>query len=162
MWYNALLMGVVNVSYMVDIRNLSEMQEFAEKVANLVFPGFVLCLEGDLGAGKTTFTQFFAKALGVKSSVNSPTFTIMKTYDEGSYHLTHIDAYRLEGVGLDLELEEQMDNDGVTVIEWYQYIVESLPEFFLSIHIQFVDEHRRRLEIKGSGKYESIAKAIGY
>ena len=76
---------------------LEETQALALKLAELVAPQYTITLEGDLGAGKTTFTQSFAKGLGIKRNVNSPTFTIMKQY-EGRIPLNHLDVYRLEDV----------------------------------------------------------------
>ena len=148
--------------YEVKINNLNEMDNFAQEIAKHLFPGFVLCLAGDLGAGKTTFTQFLGKAMGINDSINSPTFTIMKNYDNNPLSLTHIDAYRLEGVFRDMELEEYIFGNRVCVIEWYAYIQDSLPEDFLAIHIAFINESERKLSIEGSGKYEQIAKDISH
>ncbi|MFH5882535.1 MAG: tRNA (adenosine(37)-N6)-threonylcarbamoyltransferase complex ATPase subunit type 1 TsaE [Candidatus Izemoplasmataceae bacterium] len=148
--------------YTVEIKNINEMEIFAQEVAKHLFPGFVLCLAGDLGAGKTTFTQFLGKHMGINDSINSPTFTIMKNYEHKPYSLTHIDAYRLEGVKRDMEVEEYIYSNGVSVIEWYTYIEESLPDEYLSIHIAFISEHERHLTIEGRGKYEKIAKSISH
>ena len=63
------------------INDLHEMKTFAEEIGEMVFPGFLLCLEGDLGAGKTTFTKYFGKKIGVNDVINSPTFTILKIYE---------------------------------------------------------------------------------
>ena len=141
------------------INGLDDMKRFAERVGKEVFPGFLLCLEGDLGAGKTTFTKFFGKAIGVNDVINFTTFTIMKVYD-GELELFHMDVYRLEGIGADYDLEEYIYGNGVCVIEWYKNIDESLPEEKLIIEIQIVDESKRMLKIEGVGKYEEIVKKI--
>jgi len=141
------------------IDGLKEMELFAEKVGKEVFPGFLLCLEGDLGAGKTTFTKFFGKNIGIKDMINSPTFTIMKIY-EGDLELFHMDVYRLQGIGADYDLEEYIYGDGVCVIEWYRNIIESLPEEKLVIEIEIIDASKRLLKIEGEGKYEEIVKKI--
>ncbi len=144
-----------------QINDLNTMEVFAASIAEHVFPGFVIGLEGDLGAGKTTFTQFFGKALGVEDSINSPTFTIMKHYD-GRLFLTHIDAYRLEGALSDESLEEYIFGSGVSVVEWWPYIKNSMPECFLGIKIIFIEGTKRRIEIEGSGKYENVIRALSY
>ena len=145
----------------IIIQDIDEMRAFAEKIANQVFPGFLLCLEGDLGAGKTTFTKFFGAALGIEDNINSPTFTILKVY-EGRRPLYHMDVYRLEGIGLDYELEEYIYKDGVTVIEWYRNIMESIPEERLEMSIKIIDSEKRLIEVKGNGKYGKIIEKIGY
>lgn len=88
-----------------DINTLEETQTLAMRLAELVEPQYTITLEGDLGAGKTTFTQSFAKGLGVKRTVNSPTFTIMKQY-VGRIPFNHLDVYRLEDSDEDLGWEE--------------------------------------------------------
>src|SRR5690606_22621171 len=112
--------------------------------AALLKPGNVLTLEGDLGAGKTTFTKGLAKGLNIKRAVTSPTFTIMKQY-EGTVPLYHIDAYRLEHSEEDIGFEEYMYGDGITVIEWATFIEDYLPNERLMITIQYVDEQTRKL-----------------
>jgi tRNA threonylcarbamoyladenosine biosynthesis protein TsaE len=142
------------------INNINEMKEFAMKVSSEVFPGFVLCLEGDLGAGKTTFTKYLGKGMGFTDNINSPTFTIMKIY-EGDLELYHMDVYRLNGIGSDYDLEEYIYSDGVCVIEWYKNIINSIPEERLVIEIEIIGETKRLLKIEGTGVYEEIVKKIG-
>jgi tRNA threonylcarbamoyladenosine biosynthesis protein TsaE len=143
----------------VIVNDIEEMKEFAYKVGKLVFPGFLLCLEGDLGAGKTTFTKFFGKSMGIEDTINSPTFTIMKNYD-GELNLNHMDVYRLDGIGADYDLEEYIYRDEVCVIEWYKHIIDSLPEEKLIIEIEIIGETKRLLKIEGFGKYEEIVEQI--
>lgn len=107
---------------------IEETVELGEKIGSLLFPGAVVTLNGDLGAGKTTLTKGIAKALGVTRVVSSPTFTIMKVY-EGKLPLYHMDVYRLEGIGYDYDLEEYIYGDGVSVIEWSENIKDSLDKF---------------------------------
>ncbi|MFW6298187.1 MAG: tRNA (adenosine(37)-N6)-threonylcarbamoyltransferase complex ATPase subunit type 1 TsaE [Bacillota bacterium] len=143
------------------IESLEAMRAFARQVSRHVRPGFVIGLEGDLGAGKTTFTQFLGEALGIQDTINSPTFTIMKIYEEGKLPLYHIDAYRLDGVGADYELEEYIDGDGLCVIEWYSRVEEIMPEQFLALKIEWTGEEQRRIHMKGSGDYEAIVASLG-
>lgn len=143
----------------IIIENIEEMKSFANKVSQEVFPGFVLCLEGDLGAGKTTFTKYMGKGMGFVDNINSPTFTIMKIY-EGDLELYHMDVYRLNGIGADYDLEEYIYGEGVCVIEWYKNIINSLPEEKMVIEIEIIGETKRLLKIEGTGKYEAIVEKI--
>ena len=102
-------------------------KELAYKLGKLVDAKTLIILTGDLGAGKTTFTQGLALGMGITKTVTSPTFTIMKIY-KNKLPLYHIDAYRLEGISQDLGLEEMMDDDGVCVIEWPLFIDDRLPK----------------------------------
>ena len=121
----------------IAIHSLKDTQEFAQKMANLCKDKqIVITLDGDLGAGKTTWTKSFGKALGVKDVINSPTFTILKSYTmENGKSLHHIDAYRLEGVSQDLGFEECFD-EGISVVEWADFIKEQLPKDHISISIE--------------------------
>jgi tRNA threonylcarbamoyladenosine biosynthesis protein TsaE len=152
---------VIILTKEILINNLSELDALAKSLKAFLFPGFVLCLQGDLGAGKTTFTQHLGMALGIKDRINSPTFTILKIY-EHDLMLYHIDAYRLQGAGHDQELEEFIYGDGLCVIEWYENIIDSIPKDYLAIHMTFIDENKRFLSIKGSGPYETIIEKLGY
>lgn len=93
-------------------------------------------LDGDLGAGKTTFTKGLALGLGIKKNVKSPTFTIVREYHEGRLPLYHMDVYRLEDASADdIGLDEYFNGDGVSVVEWSQFIDDELPNEYLIIHI---------------------------
>ena len=89
----------------------------------------MITLDGDLGAGKTTFTKGIAEGLGVKRTVNSPTFTIIKEYEGESFPFYHMDVYRLENSDEDIGFDEYFNSDGVTVVEWATFIEEFLPQF---------------------------------
>ena len=103
----------------IEIHSLEETNALAEALAAKVFPGLLVTLKGDLGAGKTTFTKAFGRSLGVNKTINSPTFNILKIY-QGSLPFYHIDAYRLEGITQDLGFEEVFADEGVCVVEWPQ------------------------------------------
>ncbi|MDD7280506.1 tRNA (adenosine(37)-N6)-threonylcarbamoyltransferase complex ATPase subunit type 1 TsaE [Floccifex sp.] len=128
----------------IEIHSLEQTNEFAQKIAAcLKDKQMVITLDGDLGAGKTTWTKALGKALGVKSVINSPTFTILKSYKQGNGQpLHHIDAYRLEGASQDLGFEDCFD-EGICVVEWSQFIEDQLPEDRLCISIEEgIDENR--------------------
>lgn len=110
----------------------------AAALAELARPGDLLLLAGDLGAGKTAFTQGFGAALGVDTPITSPTFTLVNTY-RGRLELNHLDVYRLEALSevLDLGVPEMMDDGGVTVIEWGDAVAPALPADYLEIRFTY-------------------------
>ncbi|GAX88797.1 tRNA (adenosine(37)-N6)-threonylcarbamoyltransferase complex ATPase subunit type 1 TsaE [Effusibacillus lacus] len=137
-------------------------QSIAERLAALLEPGDILTLSGDLGAGKTTFTQGLAKGLAVEDPVNSPTFTLIREY-EGRIPLYHMDVYRLgDKAGAEnLGIDEYLYGDGVCVIEWAEYIASLLPEEYLDIAIRKTGESERQIQISGKGKrYAGLIKEL--
>ena len=137
-----------------------ETKEIAYKIGKILTKGTLIVLTGDLGAGKTTFTQGLASGMGITKMVTSPTFTIMKVY-KGKLPLYHIDAYRLEGMTQELGLEEMMDDDGVCVIEWPIFIFDSLPDAYLNVDIKRIRDDIRSLTFIPHGKeYEKILEVI--
>lgn len=135
---------------MIIVTNsLQETEALAKRVASEIKGGEVLLLNGTLGAGKTTFTKGFAKALGVEKTVVSPTFTIIKEYEGTSLTLYHIDMYRIEDEDeiYELGIEELYRADSVTVIEWNK--MEELPEKVITINVEVLDETTRQWEILG-------------
>ena len=132
----------------------------AQQIARHLKDKAVITLSGDLGAGKTTFTQGLAKGLDIKKMVSSPTFTIMKIY-MGRLKLVHIDAYRLEGLHQDLGFEELIGTEGVCVIEWPDYIKDLLPKSYLEIKMTRLDEDDRLIELISHGsKYLHILENL--
>ncbi len=146
-----------------EITSLDAMRKLATSISEFLKPGTVIGLKGDLGAGKTTFTQFMGRAMGIDVPINSPTFTLMKVY-EHTLPLYHIDAYRLEGLDTldDEELIEYVDGEGVCVIEWYENVLSIMPGDFLAIDIEYLSDSKRRITMKGTGPYESILHNIAY
>jgi tRNA threonylcarbamoyladenosine biosynthesis protein TsaE len=100
--------------------------------------GQIICLDGDLGVGKTVFTQGFANGLGIKENVNSPTFTIVQEYDDGRLNLYHFDVYRIGDPEEMYEIgyEEYFYGEGVCLIEWSNLISELIPENAIKILIE--------------------------
>jgi tRNA threonylcarbamoyladenosine biosynthesis protein TsaE len=121
-------------TYEVNINNVGETLSFAERLAKQLFAGSVVALDGELGAGKTTFTQGLARGLEIGRVVNSPTFTIIKEY-AGRLKLNHMDVYRLADGYSDIDFDEYFYGDGVTVVEWGTIIDELLPAEYLAIEI---------------------------
>ena len=121
--------------------------------------GDVILLQGDLGAGKTTFTSGVAKGLGIEEQVVSPTFNIMKCYYGGKLPLYHIDAYRLEGQNIELGLDEFIEGNGACFIEWPSFIEPLIPEDRLEITIKNAGENDRVIDIVGYGtRFESLCE----
>ncbi|MCY9807220.1 tRNA (adenosine(37)-N6)-threonylcarbamoyltransferase complex ATPase subunit type 1 TsaE [Lentilactobacillus senioris] len=137
-----------------------------QKLAQLLQPQDLILLDGDLGAGKTTFTKGLASGLGINRPVKSPTFTIVREYQTGRLPLYHMDVYRLEdGGGEELGLEEYINGDGVVVIEWSEFVAAELPNEFLRIKFERNDENGDNsrvaiLSAKGS-HYEKLLAELG-
>ncbi len=137
-----------------------ETMNFAYRLGEKLQARDVLTLEGDLGAGKTTFTKGLAKGLGVTRNVNSPTFTIIKEY-QGRIPLYHMDVYRLGESEEDLGFDEYFEGDGVTVIEWAELIKEMLPEDRLIIHLYHQGDFSRKIVLEPIGeRYIQLCKEL--
>lgn len=144
----------------IYIANQQQTHAFALKLATMITPGFLITLHGDLGAGKTTFTKYLGEGLGVKKTINSPTFTILKSY-QGRMPLHHMDAYRLEGVDQDLGFEEVFDDDACCVVEWADFIHDQLPVDRLDIIIERLSDDERNMIVCGHGeRYETIERDL--
>lgn len=129
------------------VRNVEETYEVAKQVAEKLKGKEIILLNGDLGAGKTTFTKGIAKALGITDVVTSPTFTFMKEYN-GRLNLYHFDMYRVEEADelYELGLNDYLEMDGgVCVIEWNKFENIKNP---IIINIEVIDDTSRKIEIK--------------
>jgi len=113
-----------------------ETEKIACDIGKELEPGDVVCLEGDLGAGKTAFVRGLAKAFDVHEPVTSPTFTIVNEYD-GTLPVYHFDVYRINDIEemFEIGFDEYIDNNGILVIEWAENIKEILPSSYLHIKI---------------------------
>ena len=120
-----------------ETRSPEETYELGRKIGLQARPGQVYTLTGDLGVGKTVFTQGFAAGLGIKGPVSSPTFTILQVYDEGRLPFYHFDVYRISDPEemYEIGFEEYIEGEGVCFIEWANLIEELLPEQYTEIHI---------------------------
>lgn len=132
----------------VLVKGLKETEKLANDFAAELIGGEVVLLNGDLGAGKTTFTQFVFAALGVKEVVNSPTFAILKSY-QGKFKLHHFDTYRItfeEAIeaGFDEIFNEK---DSIIFVEWSENISPLLPEKTIKVNIKYINENEREFEI---------------
>lgn len=138
---------------MISINNLDELNHFANMLVRHLEPSDLILLNGDLGAGKTTLTQFIGKHLGVKRNINSPTFNIIKSYKGSNLKLHHMDCYRLEDSDEDLGFDEYFQDEGITIIEWSQFIQDLLPKEHLIINIETLSETKRTIKLEAQGTH---------
>ncbi|MFQ3905804.1 tRNA (adenosine(37)-N6)-threonylcarbamoyltransferase complex ATPase subunit type 1 TsaE [Staphylococcus parequorum] len=143
---------------MIKIKDLDGMAVFATTLAKYLSAGDLVLLNGDLGAGKTTLSQFIGKALGVKRNINSPTFNIIKSYQGLNLKLHHMDCYRLEDSEEDLGFDEYFEDEAVILIEWSQFISEFLPPSSLTINITTLNESERNIELEAQGGHYAKIK----
>lgn len=148
----------------ITVQSETEMLEFAASIAPLLKPNMVILLDGELGAGKTTFTKGLAQGMGITKVIKSPTYTFVKEYLHQPIALYHFDVYRLEGIGGDgLGFEEYFERNGVCVIEWSQFIQSLLPDNFLKVLIERVDTDpdARTIQFHATGKiYQSLINEL--
>lgn len=149
------------MDYKYTVNSEDETEELAQNIESEHFPGMVICLNGDLGSGKTFFTKSFASAMGINETITSPTFNIIKEYPDGELPLYHMDVYRLDEQNNNLGIEDYYDKGGVTIIEWADMISDILPDERLDVKIKIVDENTRIFIFTPHGKkYEDICEAI--
>ena len=151
---------VIEMEYKVTMKDEYDTIELAQNLESEKFPNMIICLNGELGSGKTMFTKGFAQALGIKDNITSPTFSIIKEYD-GELPLYHMDVYRLDGDTSGVNIEEYYNKGGVVIIEWADTIKDILPKERLDIKIKVLDENKRILVITPYGKqYEELCEAV--
>ncbi len=148
--------------YKITSNSEEDTIELAENIESERFPNMVICLEGDLGSGKTLFTKGFASSMGIKENVTSPTFNIIKEYTgEDNSRLYHMDVYRINDVKEDLGLQDYFKKRGVTIIEWADMIPDQLPKNRLEIRIKMIDENTRVFLITPYGeKYVDLCERV--
>ena len=123
---------------MIETHSPEETFAVGKSLGEHAVPGQVICLDGDLGVGKTVFTQGFAEGLGIDGPVNSPTFTIVQVYEEGRLPLYHFDVYRIGDVEEmdEIGYEDYFYGEGVALIEWSTLIEEIIPETAIHVTIE--------------------------
>lgn len=140
------------------VNSHKETMEFAKEVAKIIKCGDVILLNGEIGAGKTTFTKYLLENLGVKSVVSSPTFTLLNEYD-GVFPVYHFDMYRITNAEelYELGFEDYLNSKnspyvktGLTLVEWPENVKEILPKDAIVINIEKLGENSRKFIIKGN------------
>ena len=149
------------MDYKITSRSIEDTMELAENLESEKFPGMIICLDGELGSGKTLFVKGFAKSLGIEDNITSPTFNIVKEYQSGELPLYHMDVYRLEEGDESIGFDDYFKSEGICIIEWSELIEESLPEERLDIKFKVIDENTRIIKITPHGqKYEDIVNYV--
>lgn len=146
----------------IILNSVEQTRRFAACLAGFLTPGMVLCLTGDLGAGKTTFTQALATALEVTEPVTSPSFTIVHEYHSGKFPLYHMDVYRVQDATEleDFGFDEYFAGKALVVVEWAERVEEMLPESRIHMGLyRCADENQRQLRIAMKTPLEQRAAA---
>lgn len=148
------------MEFKITTNSERETFEIAQNIESEKFPNMIICLDGELGSGKTMFTKGIANALGITESITSPTFNIIKEYD-GELPLYHMDVYRLDGNTEGVGIEEYFTKGGIVVIEWAESIKNILPKERLDIKIKIAGENKRIMVIKPYGRaYEELCEDV--
>lgn len=149
------------MDYKYTSRSIEDTLTIAQNIESEKFPNMVICLEGELGSGKTVFTKGFASALGIEDTITSPTFNIIKEYTNGEIPLYHMDVYRLEDNNEDIGFKDYFNKGGITIIEWADIIKKELPKKRLEIRFKVIDEDTRVLIFTPYGEeYEELCSAV--
>jgi tRNA threonylcarbamoyladenosine biosynthesis protein TsaE len=146
-------------SFEIISRGSEQTRRVGMRLGLLLKPGDIVCLVGDLGAGKTTLVQGIAVGWGSLDSVSSPTFVLVNVYRRlDGNRLFHLDAYRISGPSEAVELDlEDMLMTGPLVVEWADRIAPALPESYLWVNLRWIDDSQRDLVFRASGKaYEAL------
>ncbi|MEF9989164.1 MAG: tRNA (adenosine(37)-N6)-threonylcarbamoyltransferase complex ATPase subunit type 1 TsaE [Christensenellaceae bacterium] len=143
--------AVIGGKYMQEFFSESEQQtqEFAKKLAYRLEKGSFIAVYGDLGAGKTAFVKGLAQGLGIKDSIVSPTFTILRAYEDAKIPLYHFDVYRIDDEDelFEIGFDEYANGEGVCVCEWANLIPHALPKVRMDITIERISDSKRRILI---------------
>ena len=149
------------MNYKLTSRCEEDTLEIAENIESEKFPGMVICLDGELGSGKTVFVKGFAKALGIQETITSPTFSLVKEYHDGEMPLFHMDVYRMEDSKENFGLDDYLNQEGICIIEWPEMIEEQLPEERLDVKIKVIDDDVRVFVFTPYGEqYEELCQAV--
>ena len=151
----------MDLEYKITSKSEADTIVLAQNIESEKFNNMVICLNGELGTGKTVFTKGFANALQIDETVTSPTFSIIKEYLSGEMPLYHMDMYRLEGSIKSTGILDYFDRDGIVIIEWADMIKDYLPEERLDIFFKAIDEDTRVIKLVPYGsKYEELCEDI--
>ncbi len=148
------------MEYKISTKSVLETMEIARNFESEKFPNMVICLDGELGSGKTVFTKGIANALGINEVITSPTFTIIKEYLSGEMPLYHMDVYRLDENN-NIGIEDYFNMDGICIIEWPEMIEDRLPEERLDVTFKVIDDNTRVLVFTPHGvEYEDLCSSV--
>ena len=148
-----------------EVNSIEEITKLGKELGKILNPGDIICLTGDLGTGKTHITKGISEGLGITDNITSPTFTIVNEYNSGRLKLYHFDVYRVSdpdeiyAIGFD----DYIFGDGVSIIEWANYIEEILPKEYLHIYITkdlSKGENYRKITITPYGEKYNYVKEL--
>ena len=148
-----------------EVNSIDETTSIGQKLGQLLMPGDIICLTGDLGTGKTHITKGIANGLNIDDIITSPTFTIVNEYDSGRLKMNHFDVYRVNdpdeiyAIGFD----DYIFSEAVSIIEWANYIEDILPKEYLHIHISkdlSTSDDYRKISITGYGDRYNYIKEL--
>ena len=150
------------MNYKYTSRSEEDTIELAQNIEREKFPGMVICLRGELGSGKTVFVKGFAASLEITETITSPTFSLVKEYDEGELPLYHMDLYRLEDTTNNkIGVSDYFNSDGICILEWPEMIEDQLPEERLDIKFKVMEDDTRILICTPYGRqYEDLCEAV--
>ena len=150
------------MNYKYTSRSEEDTIELAQNIESEKFPGMVICLRGELGSGKTVFVKGFAASLEITETITSPTFSLVKEYDEGELPLYHMDLYRLEDTTNNkIGVSDYFNSDGICILEWPEMIEDQLPEERLDIKFKVMEDDTRILICTPYGRqYEDLCEAV--
>jgi tRNA threonylcarbamoyladenosine biosynthesis protein TsaE len=149
------------MDYKFTSKSEDDTLRIAENIESEKWPNMVICLNGELGCGKTIFTKGFANAMGIGETITSPTFNLIKEYPDGELPLYHMDVYRLQKNDESVGFSDYFKKGGVTIIEWADVIQDILPKDRLDIYFKVIDENTRVLVFKPYGQeYEDLCQSV--
>ena len=140
---------------MIVTRSAEETRALGARLAEVLRPGDTVTLQGDLGAGKSELARGIARGLGISGPVPSPSFTILNMYDEGRCPLYHFDWYRIRDPEeiAEMGFQEQLNGDGIALIEWSEQAPEYVPLRHLNVRLKAVDEQVREIAFEPMGGF---------
>lgn len=132
----------------IETYSQEETMDFAKKMAEKLEAGSIVCLDGDLGVGKTVFAKGFALGLGITEPITSPTFTIVQIYEEGKMPLYHFDVYRISDIDEmdEIGYEDYFFGSGVSLVEWSNLIVELIPDN--AIYVEIIKDPEKEFDYR--------------
>ena len=156
-----ILKMVIEMQYKYTSKNEQDTIELAQNIESEKFPGMIICLDGELGSGKTVFVKGFAKAMGITDTITSPTFNLIKEYESNEGKLCHMDIYRLKDACETVGFDDYFNGDNISIIEWSDLICNCLPDERLDIKVKIIDENTRVFKITPHGeKYEELCESV--
>lgn len=152
--------------FSVKIKETKSEQEtinLGHQFGHLLCSGMVVLLDGGLASGKTTFTKGIGEALEIKQIINSPSYTIMKSYKTKEQQLYHFDLYRMTEEGMDFYFEDYINSDSITVIEWPFNVKSLLPKEYILVKIDIISENIRQFTFSAFGsEYEKVVNYLWF